>query len=251
MNTVTLRVMTYNVHSCIGQSGHPLPDRIAEVISSYMPDIVALQELDSGLKRTGFVDQAQELARLLKMQFQFHPSLYLEEGFYGNAILSRFPMKPFKAGALPSLLGRNNLEARGVLWVEIAHTKTAIQVLNTHLGLNRRERILQIDHLTGEKWLRHPLCSPPIIFCADLNALPFSRVYREVRKFLRDGREFPAKGSKRTWPSMFPFMKLDYIFVSPDIKIKNISVPKTRLTRTASDHLPVIAEIILPLEEQT
>jgi endonuclease/exonuclease/phosphatase family metal-dependent hydrolase len=216
-----------------------------------MPDIVALQELDSGLKRTGYVDQAREVAGLLQMQFHFHPSLYLEEGFYGNAILSRLPLKPVKAEALPTLPDENNLETRGVLWVEIEHEETIVQVLNTHLGLNRRERSLQIKHLTGENWLQHSLCSPPIIFCADLNALPCSRVYKKIRKILRDGREFPRKGSKRTWPSRFPLMKLDYIFVSQDIQIKNITVPWTPLTRIASDHLPVIAEIDLPQEEST
>jgi len=240
--------MTYNVHSCMGKGGKPLPELIAEVISSYMPDVVALQELDSGLKRTGFVDQAGELARLLKMQFHFHPSLYLEDGFYGNAILSRFPLKPVKADALPMLSGINTHETRGVLWVEVELEKTIIQVLNTHLGLNRRERILQIKHLTGKKWLRHPLCSAPIIFCADLNALPTSSVYREIRKILRDGQEFFGRGLKRTWPSRFPLMRLDYIFVSPDVQINNISVPRSHLTRSASDHLPVIAEIALPAE---
>ena len=43
-------------------------------------------------------------------------------------------------------------------------------------------------------------------------------------------------------------MRLDYIFVSPDIEIKNIFVPRTTLTQSASDHLPVVAKIKLPLE---
>ena len=51
-------VMTYNVHSCIGNDGKNLPMRIAKIIAGMHPDIVALQELDVDLPRTGRVDQA-------------------------------------------------------------------------------------------------------------------------------------------------------------------------------------------------
>src|SRR5690606_25634562 len=44
----TLRVMTYNVHSCIGMDGKLDPERIARVIARARPDVVALQELDVG-----------------------------------------------------------------------------------------------------------------------------------------------------------------------------------------------------------
>jgi len=48
-----LRIMTYNVHRCVGVDGRADPRRIAEVIAAYQPDIVALQELDVGRLRTG------------------------------------------------------------------------------------------------------------------------------------------------------------------------------------------------------
>jgi endonuclease/exonuclease/phosphatase family metal-dependent hydrolase len=81
-------VMTYNVQSCIGRDGKALPSRVSDVIAHASPDIIALQELDVGLTRTGLTDQAQIVAEQLKMNFHFHPSLQIEKGLYGNAILS-------------------------------------------------------------------------------------------------------------------------------------------------------------------
>ena len=91
MTTFTL--MTYNVHSCVGKNGKASPSLIAEVIAHYNPDVAALQELDIGLIRSGRIDQAQIIAKDLKMDFHFHPSLSIEKGHYGNAILSRHPMR--------------------------------------------------------------------------------------------------------------------------------------------------------------
>ena len=111
--------MTYNTHSCVGIDGMTSPRRIADVIMEYAPDIVALQELDMGLSRTGSVDQAQFIADEIRMDYHFHPTLFIEEGQYGNAILTHFPMHVTRACHLPGLPGRTRLEKRGALWVEI------------------------------------------------------------------------------------------------------------------------------------
>jgi endonuclease/exonuclease/phosphatase family metal-dependent hydrolase len=65
------RVMTYNVHPCIGADGHLSPYQIAEVISRCRPDIVALQELDVGRVRTGNLHQAEAIAQQLEMRFVY------------------------------------------------------------------------------------------------------------------------------------------------------------------------------------
>jgi endonuclease/exonuclease/phosphatase family metal-dependent hydrolase len=245
--------MTYNVHSCIGKNGKASPSSIAEIIARYNPDVVALQELDMGLIRSGLIDQAQMIAKDLKMDFHFHPSLRLEKGQYGNAILSRYPMTLIHAGELPSLSKRHDLEKRGVLWVEVVCDNNKIHVFNTHLSLNRKERSAQIDILLGQKWLKHPRCQAPIIFCGDFNALPLSKVYRRLRTFLQDTQHhLNSRRPKKTWPSWFPIVRLDYIFVSNDIKATNIFAPRTPLTNNASDHLPLIAELlILPSRNKT
>ncbi len=110
-----IRIMTYNVHSCIGTDRKTSTERIAEVIFHSGADIVALQEVDNGLARTGLVDQAREIAGTLEMHFHFHPSLHLEEGAYGNALLSRFPLRLVRGGALPTPRGLRRFERRGAL----------------------------------------------------------------------------------------------------------------------------------------
>ena len=96
-----MRIMTYNVHSCIGMDRRVAPERIARVIASYSPDIVALQELDVGRDRTHGLDQARMIADLLEMEFHFHPSLRIEEEQYGNAVLSRLPLRVVRAPEAP------------------------------------------------------------------------------------------------------------------------------------------------------
>ncbi|HSG05092.1 MAG TPA: endonuclease/exonuclease/phosphatase family protein, partial [Nitrospiria bacterium] len=92
-----IRIMTYNVHSCIGMDRRVAPDRIARVIAEFDPDVVALQELDVGRHRTQKTDQAHILAEQLQMAHHFHPAIHVEEEKYGDAVLSRLPMRLIKA----------------------------------------------------------------------------------------------------------------------------------------------------------
>ena len=169
-----MRVMTYNVHRCVGIDGRLSPARIARIIAQHQPDFVALQELDAGRPRTGGIDQAHEIARHLEMAYHFHPTIVVEEERYGNAILSRLPMRLVKRAVLPgSGWGR---EPRGAIWVSLEADGPAIQVINTHLGLSRRERLTQADALLGPDWLGHPDCRGPKILLGDLNAGPTTPV---------------------------------------------------------------------------
>ena len=115
----TIRIMTYNVRSCIGMDGKISPRRIARVIGRHKPDIVALQELDMNRKRTGEVDQAHLIAQELEMIYHFHPSVVVDEECYGDAVLSRFPMELIRAGRLPGIIKNSIVEPRGVIWTGI------------------------------------------------------------------------------------------------------------------------------------
>lgn len=233
--------MTYNVHSCVGTDRKCSPSRIAEVIAHHNPDIVALQELDIGLQRTGLIDQAGVISEYLKMDYHFHPSLDIERGQYGNAILSGHPMRLVRTGEMPTLPKRPELEKRGALWVEVAVRGHRVHVINTHLGLNRRERLAQVEKLLGAEWLGHGERLSPMILCGDLNAPPISPVYRRLRAagLLDVQRRIPGHRAERTWPSALPFLRLDYVFVTADIAVRSCLVPRTPLTRIASDHLPL------------
>jgi len=245
--TGTLRVMTYNVHSCIGMDGKLDAKRIARVIARANPDVVALQELDAGRARTDGMDQAHLIARYLEMAFHFHPALHIEEERYGDAILTRLPHRLVKAGPLPGLADKPHLEPRGALWVAVELNGAEAQIINTHLGLYARERLAQMDALLGSGWLAHEQCRAPVILCGDLNVLPWSRVYRRLGNRLKDAQvEARHHRPRGTYSSRFPSARIDYIFTSPGVEVTGIAIPDSELARMASDHLPLVAEVLIP-----
>ena len=237
-----LRVMTYNVHSCRGGDGKISPERIAGVIAAHNPDIVALQELKTSLKS----HQAEIIARKLKMSFEYHPSLVVKEGRRGNAIFSKFPMKPVRNGTLPRLAWPPFLEPRGAMWVEIDADGRKVQVINTHLSLLPAERFLQAEVLLGPDWAANPAFKGPAIFCGDFNALPKSKVCARIERVFKNAQlELAGHRLLKTLPSFYPLRSVDHVFVGPGIQIVAIEVPKTPLERISSDHLPLIAEVKL------
>ncbi|MBB3660884.1 endonuclease/exonuclease/phosphatase family metal-dependent hydrolase [Rhizobium sp. BK650] len=234
-----IRLLTYNVHSCIGTDGKLDPGRIANVIAEADADIIALQEVDVGRRRTGGVDQARMIASLLKMEAHFHPVLSVAEEQYGDAIITALPTGAVKAGPLPSIG-----EKRGALSVEIMIGERKLLVINTHLGLRGRERIQQMTTLLSSGWLGVAADEPvSAILCGDFNAVPASATYRLATRSLKDAQLTGKAAPKATFPSRLPLMRLDHIFVTGDLTVKSAAVLGTRLARIASDHLPLRAEV--------
>src|SRR3954471_1714873 len=95
------RIVTYNVHRCVGTDRRLDVGRVADALAALQPDIVALQELDVGRARTGGVDQAHEIAPRLDMACHFHAALTVEEEQYGDAILTCYDERLVKVGPLP------------------------------------------------------------------------------------------------------------------------------------------------------
>ena len=235
----TIKILSYNVHSCIGTDRRLDPERVAEVIASLDPDIIGLQELDIGRRRTGGVDQAHIIASLLKMDVHFHAALHVAEERYGDAVLTAHPMRHVKSGMLPS-----SGEQRGALWTEIELAGSRVQVFNTHLGLFRKDRVAQISTLLGPDWIGGADCKDkPCILIGDLNSIAASRAYRQVASRMRDVQIRPGYRPRATFPSRRPLIRLDHIFVSPDIEVLETSVVSTPLARRASDHLPLLATV--------
>ena len=236
-----LKVLTYNVHSCRGTDRKLDIARIAEVIATCNADIIALQELDVGRRRTGGFDQAHEIAALLDMKSHFHPALHVEEEKYGDAILTALPSSLVKADALPSLG-----EPRGAIWLEVLVDGRSVHVFNTHFGLRRRERLAQVETLFGPDWLGSERCrNLPRILMGDFNAVPSSQVYKNLVQTMRDADQ-PIAGRRRpTFPSRFPLLRLDHIFISPELTAIQTQVETGPLIRSASDHLPLTATLEL------
>jgi len=237
------RLLTYNVHRCVGVDRKLDVDRIVAVIAEHEPDIVCLQELDVGRARTGHVDQAQAIADGLEMSVRFHPAMRVEAEEYGDAILSRWPERLVRAGALPTMRGIPGLEPRGAIWAAIELDGVTLNLFNTHLGLVPREQRLQAAALVGKDWLGHPDCKGPTILAGDFNATSITRPYQALTRRLADcQRQLGRKQTVKTFPSSFPAIRIDHAFVSPEIRITDVFAPFSPLARMASDHLPLIID---------
>ncbi len=249
------RVMTYNVHGCVGVDGKLDVGRIAAVIGQARPDIVALQELDVGRARSGGIDQAHAIATRLGMSFHFNAALSVQEERYGDAILTALPQSLVKSGPLPTPPPLRRLEPRGALWVQIETDGGPLQAINTHLGLVPQEQKTQVAALIGRGWLAHPDCREPTILLGDFNATRRYAAYRALAKRLRDVQSAPDKGKRpgrvvRTFPSRLPVLRIDHVFVSPGIEVTGVFAPDTALARVASDHLPLVVDLTISTPER-
>lgn len=235
----TIRILTYNVHSCFGTDRKLDPARIADVIAACQPDVIALQEIDADRVRSGGIDQAHMIASHLRMTAHFHPALHLENEKYGDAILTALPTRLIKAAQLPSIG-----EPRGALWVEVAVEEIRLQMFVTHLGLRGAERMRQASALLGPGWLGSPM--PPqsrIVLAGDLNAIQRSAAYRALARDFRDAQlEAHGKGQP-TFPSRLPLLRLDHILIGRGLKAVDTKVHNSQMARVASDHLPLSATL--------
>jgi len=156
-------------------------------------------------------------------------------------VFSRFPMRLVRAGGLHPEGRRRSMVPRGVLWVEIEICGCLLQVVNTHLGLTPPERSSQAKVLCGPEWLKHPACRHPVVLCGDFNTLPSSAVHKKLKEALNDQQESLGFGhTEWTFPSHYPLVRFDHLFVSPDLSVESVQIPQTKLTRIASDHLPLV-----------
>jgi endonuclease/exonuclease/phosphatase family metal-dependent hydrolase len=235
--------MTYNVHGCVGVDLRFEPERIARAIEAASPDVVALQEIYVEHPSRRRLHQAAWLAERLAMRFEFGAARDCDGGGrYGNAILSHLPMRQVRAESLPQLLPK--LERRAALRVAVSTDWGELDVVNTHLGLRPSERVLQTKAL-AEDWLSKVTPESSSILCGDLNAVPGSNVYMTFARLLQDA-ELSQRGRRaaKTWPSLFPLVRLDHIFVAHALRVVAWRVPSSRTERMASDHLPVVVDVV-------
>jgi len=230
-----MRVATYNIHGAVGLDRRRRPDRIAEVLAELDADIFGLQEVE-GRRSRSKVDQAEHLAARLGLNLVEGPLLVEGKGAYGNALLTRFPV----LGVERRVYERPGSQTRGLIDAEVAHPGLGpVRVIVTHLEVRdhriRATQLRQLKQLVDEG---PPL---PTILMGDLNEwwhrrLALRALDRSVR-FLRSPATFPAR---------LPLLRLDRIAVkglrSTDHDNRALRV-ENRLTRIASDHLPLMAEL--------
>ncbi|HEX8846252.1 MAG TPA: endonuclease/exonuclease/phosphatase family protein [Pyrinomonadaceae bacterium] len=235
---VHLRVMTYNIHVGIGMDKKLNLERISEVIRNEKPDLVALQEVDRGVRRTNGIDEIVELARLTQMEYAFAPNLDYQGGKYGVAILSRFPIRSIDHRRYAN---KREAERRGLLRVEVSVKGRVIHFVTTHLDyqfadgrLFETEQLLQaLADLKG-----------PLIIAGDFNDEPNGTSYDLMQRSFTDGWRDAMKDEGRdglTYPADKPAKRIDYVFVSKDIHVRGAAVRQT----LASDHLPLVVDLEL------
>ena len=169
-----MRVLTYNIHKCIGGVDRRYqPERIAETIAHYSPDIVLLQEVDTAARRSRWHHQVDVLGEVLGLSHRaFFANVALwSGGAYGNAILSRFPLSDAQNIDLtvPTRKRRSVLHARCRVPVGHASTRT-LHVYNMHLGLSGIERRLQLRRfLSSHPFARLDPQRSAVLLGGDLN----------------------------------------------------------------------------------
>jgi endonuclease/exonuclease/phosphatase family metal-dependent hydrolase len=239
---MTLRLMTYNVHRCVGVDKKLDIARVAAVIAAMKPDVVALQELDVGRLRTGGVDQAHALAEKLGMRRHFNAAMHVEEEQYGDAILTALPETLVKAGPLFHYHRVPKNEPRGAVWITVEKDGVEVQVINTHLGLLPQEQRKQAAALIGD-WMTHPKWKSPGVLLGDFNATPYSAAYRMLAAVMRDAQLGRADPPTSTFPSGFPFLRIDHVFLEGEMTVTSVESPYDPRARKASDHLPLLVEL--------
>ena len=239
-----VRIVTYNVHRCVGTDRRLDVGRVAAVIAAQTPDIVALQEVDVRRARTGGVDQAVAIAERLGMSSHFNATVRVEEEAYGDAVLTALPERLVKVGPLPGYARLPRLEPRGALWVAVKVGPVELQVINTHLGLVPMEQRIQARCLAGHEWLEHPDQRGPVVLLGDFNAGAASAVGRCLLARLHDARDAAVRRrSTATFPSRLPIGQIDHVFVSHEVKVTSVHVPIDIRSRQASDHLPLVVDV--------
>ena len=177
------------------------------------------------------------------MESSFCCTVERGQEFYGHALLSRFPVEVIASGLFSAHEGR---EPRGALLSRIQLDGQQLYFLNTHFGLTDMERGAHIAELLGPDWLGRTPPEEPLIVCGDFNMMPGSRPYRRLAERVHDVQTLVENHKPmKTFFAFLPFSRIDHIFVSEHFEVEDIRVPQNSLTRTASDHLPLIAELRL------
>ena len=234
----TIRVMSYNIHHGEGLDGKLDLDRIAKLIVDAKADIVGLQEVDRGCERTQKRDLPAELAKLTGMTVQFDKNIPNQGGEYGNAVLTKFPIKRAKNTHLKSFA---NGEQRGVQQLVLDIRGREVLFMNTHLDA-RREPVEREHSAVELQQIVAAAGKMPIILVGDFNAIPTAPSIVKVREFLADAWTNVSKEPGFTIPVKKATRRIDYVWVTPN-SVEPVSM--NVLYSEASDHLPIISELRL------
>jgi endonuclease/exonuclease/phosphatase family metal-dependent hydrolase len=225
------RAATYNVHGCVGTDGRHDPVRVSAVIGELDADVVALQEFT--YPSTVALETRAPVVLTMADPYEcaLGPARQSSTQCFGNALLTRHPI--VEVHRLDLSMARR--EPRSAIAATIDVAGTHVHVLAAHLGLRIRERRFQVRQILEYlDSVRNML----VVVLGDFNDwLPGRSVVHVLDHRL--GR--PPR--PRSFPSWYPLVPLDRIWVQPQSALRRIRAHHTRAARVASDHCPVVAEI--------
>lgn len=237
---VILHVMQFNIHAGVSRFGGLGIARIAAEIKAAHPDLVSLNEVDDGTTRSGHTNEPAYLAAATGLHPVYGPNLFgYDDGRFGNAILSRYPVLDSRNTHLPVPHG---IEARGLLEATIRVGHRTIAFFSVHLTQGRRRtwpRVREADAVA-----RVVRAAPyPVILAGDLNSRPTTLPVRILRQYLLDAQEYGGHGLGLTVPEGDPVNRIDYVLYDNHFAV----VPGSTqvLPSASSDHRSVWTELVL------
>ena len=232
-----MKIMSFNTQHCLNFLTQKIDyPKMAETIKEFSPDIVGLNEMRDTLTMPEYDRQTEILASLSGYEYHaFAKAIEIsspEPYSYGNGFLSRYKIvskETFRIALPEEERSSEYYESRVLMKLRLENGYT---VLVTHFGLSRAEHIeavrVILRHIEPEK----------CILMGDFNVRPENDILLPLREKMTDCAS-ASEGENFTFPSTEPNRKIDYIFVSRDLKVKSFRAEN----RIASDHLPVTAEI--------
>jgi endonuclease/exonuclease/phosphatase family metal-dependent hydrolase len=249
---------SYNLlHGICMRSGRLDLEAAADAIAALHADVVALQEVDRDLERSGGVDQVAWLAGRLGLQGLFAPALLGDPGTrwtalhgtdpggpaYGVGLLSRTPLAaperlPLpgggdgfrRPGATPQNPGWDN-EPRVTLAATVKVGGTEVRVATAHLSYLPWRGLAQL-HAAADRIAAR---AGPAALLGDLNLPSWP-----VRLLLGDG--WTHAGGAPTYPAWRPRIQVDQLLVRGGLTVRDIVVAAP----ATSDHLPLVATVAVP-----
>lgn len=230
-----MKIVTFNTQHCKNFIEQRIDfDIMAQTIKLFDPDIVALNEMRGEGTALEHDDQVGILAKLTGISNSYFAKASGEFGVnpYGNGLLTKYKIVSVETVMIPDpaeKTGSRYYETRCILK---ANLENGVTVLVAHFGLNKDEQENAVATVIAN------LAPEKCILMGDFNVTPDNEVLLPIRERMKDTAEnFCA--DKLSFPSDRPEIKIDYIFVSPDVRVISADIPDI----IASDHRVHIAEI--------
>ena len=230
----SVRVVTYNIHTCVGVDRRYDPNRISTVLREIDADIACLQEVEAARRSGLYADQWAYLGFATGCRVVTGTGSHQARFRFGNAILTRFPILAARVIDL-TVAG---YEPRGAIDADLLIGERVLRVIATHFGLHAAERHQQANQLMAA--LEEPVPANrrdahAVLLMGDLNE------WRGRRGAIRSlDRSFGPSAAAPTFPSWMPVLALDRIYADGSGVLHDVGAYRSPLARLASDHLPLV-----------